>query len=173
MNIVLIGYRCSGKTSVGREVAARLGMAFYDTDALIQEENNRTIQEIVADGGWPAFRAEEKKVIARLALQDRCVIALGGGSVLDRENIEVMRVNGLIVWLKADIQTILDRMGNDAVTAAQRPPLLGQDSIRETTLVLEQRTPIYDAAADLTIDTKDGNPDEISGEIIKYFTEGV
>lgn len=166
MNFVLIGYRCTGKTSVGKRLAQRLGLAFYDSDTLILEETGHTVQEIVETGGWPAFRAEEKRIVARLALQDNCVIALGGGAVLDPENVSVMRVNGRIVWLAADIQTIVARLAHDGVSPAQRPPLKGTDSLRETTLILEERTPIYEAAADLTVDTSHRALDEVVEEIL-------
>ncbi len=171
MNIVLIGYRCTGKTSIGKRLAARLGMAFYDSDAMIQEENGKTVQEIVTAGGWALFRAEERKIIAGLALQDRCVIALGGGAVLDRENLEAMKINGRILWLTADIDTILDRMAKDDATSPQRPPLLGCDNITETTLLLEERTPIYQAAADLVIDTHGRMVDDIVDLIIQSTEE--
>jgi shikimate kinase len=170
MNLILIGYRCTGKTSVGKRLAGNLGMAFYDTDALIQEERNQTIQEIVASGGWTAFRAEEKKIIATLALQDNCVIALGGGAVLDPENMEVMKANGRVIWLMADSETILERMAKDHATTAQRPPLLGQDNVLETTLLLEQRTPLYRAAADRVIDTRGRNFNDIAGEILQWLS---
>ena len=163
----MIGYRCSGKTSVGKRLAAKLGMAFYDSDALIQEEDGKTVQEIVESGGWTCFRMKEKEVIAKLALQDNCVIALGGGAVLDRENVETMKINGRVIWLSADIHTIMDRMARDEATARQRPPLLGRDNIQETALLLEERTPLYRAAADLIIDTKDRMIDDVVEMIIQ------
>lgn len=169
MNIVLIGYRCTGKTSVGKRLSKRLGLAFYDSDAIIQEETGQTVQEIVDAGGWPAFRAEEKKIISRLALQDNCVIALGGGAVLDPENMAAMKVNGRVIWLTADIRTILERMARDEATTAQRPPLNGRDRVLEATLVLEERTPLYEGAADLTIDTRNRDFNEIVEEIYKYL----
>jgi len=169
-NIVLIGYRCTGKTSVGRKLAARLGMAFYDTDALVQEENERTIRQIVDMEGWAAFRAEEKKIISRLALQEKCVFALGGGAVMDPGNIEVMKCHGRLIWLLADLPTILQRMGQDDRSGAQRPPLQGRDSAEEVALILEARTPVYEAAADITVDTREKTIEEIVEEIVTYFT---
>lgn len=167
MNFVLIGYRCTGKTSVGKRLARLLGLAFYDSDAVIREETGRSVQEIVDAGGWPAFRAEEKKIVAQLALQDNCVIALGGGAVLDPENVAAIKANGRVIWLTADIRTILERMARDGASTEQRPPLKGMDSILETTLVLEERTPLYEGAADLTIDTSHRELDEIVDEILR------
>ena len=166
MNIILIGYRCTGKTSVGKRLAACLNSAFYDTDALIQEETGKTIRQIVDEGGWRAFRDEEKKTVARLALQDNCVIALGGGAVLDPDNVEVLKVNGRIIWLMANIQTILERMAKDSGTDAQRPPLQGGDSAVEATLVLEERTPVYEAAADVALDTGEKSIDELVDKLM-------
>jgi shikimate kinase len=144
-----------------------MSLAFYDTDALIQEETGKTIRHIVDEGGWRAFRDEEKKTIARLALQDNCVIALGGGAVLDPDNVEALKVNGRIIWLTANIQTILERMAKDGATDAQRPPLQGGDSAVEATLVLEERTPIYEAAADVALDTGEKGIDELVDKLIQ------
>ena len=165
MNIVLIGYRCTGKTSVGMKLAARLGRAFHDTDQLIQERAGRTVREIVDADGWETFRAEERKTVAMLALQDGCVVALGGGAVLDQANVAAMKANGRVVWLMADLETILARMADDVETAGQRPPLQGRDSAEETALVLEERTPIYEAAADVAVNTEGRSVEEIVAEI--------
>jgi shikimate kinase len=171
MNICLLGFRCAGKSSVGQALARRLGRAFYDTAGLISEETGRTVTEIVAAGGWPAFRAEEKKVVARLALQDGCVIALGGGAVLDRDNTEALRANGYMVWLTADLETILARMTQDHATAAQRPPLQGSSPAEETAILLEERTPVYEAAADVIVDTRGQNVDAIVEVIVRATRE--
>ncbi|MDQ5988088.1 MAG: Shikimate kinase [Syntrophus sp. SKADARSKE-3] len=166
MNIILMGYRCTGKTSVGKRLATCLNSAFYDTDALIQEETGKTIRQIVDEDGWRAFRTEEKKTIARLALQDNCVIALGGGAALDPENIEALKVNGRIIWMMANIETVLERMTKDATTDAQRPPLLGRNSAMEVILVLEERTPVYEAAADAALDTDERSIDELVDKLM-------
>jgi shikimate kinase len=166
MNIVLIGYRCSGKTSVGKRLAAMLGLSFYDADVLIQEQNGQTIREIVASGGWTLFRSLEKKVIAELSLRNQCVIALGGGAILDPDNIKALKINGRFIWLVANIQTIVTRMTGDEATAIQRPPLLGRDSLQEINLLLEQREPFYRAAADMIIDTQGMTIDDVAERIL-------
>jgi len=166
MNAIFIGYRCTGKTSVGKRLAAHLGLPFYDTDVLIQEASGQTIEQIVETGGWPAFRAAERRTIAQLALQDNCVIALGGGAVLDPDNVAAMKIRGRIFWLAAGIQTIRERMAADAISDAQRPPLKGGDRNVEAALVLEERTPLYEAAADFTVDTTAKSIDEIVAEIL-------
>ncbi|MDD5170218.1 MAG: shikimate kinase [Syntrophales bacterium] len=169
MNIVLIGYRCTGKTSVGRMLASRLGKTFRDSDCIIQEKTGREIRDIVATEGWPAFRAEEKKAIGEIAKEKEAVIALGGGAVLDHGNVEILKKNGLFIWLTADEKTIISRMGKDAATAAQRPPLQDCSSAAEVRSVLAEREPTYRAAADYTIDTVQNDPEKVVDRICKYF----
>ena len=106
MNFILIGYRASGKTSVGRRLADLLQRPFFDTDALIRQQTGMTVKEIVLAGGWPAFRDAEKTAVAGLAGQEAAVIALGGGAVLDPANVEVLKPRGLFIWLKAATYSI-------------------------------------------------------------------
>ena len=114
MNIILMGYRCTGKTSAGRRLAERLGQPFYDTDALVEGQMQRTIPQIVAERGWQAFREAETAVIRDLSATDHSVIALGGGAVLDVRNVESLKRNGFFVWLSAEAETIAARMEKDA-----------------------------------------------------------
>jgi shikimate kinase len=86
MKIIVIGYRCTGKTSVGKKIAERLGIPFNDTDEIIQSHTNKTIWEIVDEKGWDAFRAEERATIRKLSSLTDGVIAAGGGAVTDPEN---------------------------------------------------------------------------------------
>ena len=83
MKIVLIGYRCTGKTAVGKRIAERLGLPFYDTDELIQGQSGKTVREIVEDGGWDTFRAAEKAIVKQLPDLGEGVIAAGGGVPMD------------------------------------------------------------------------------------------
>ncbi len=164
MNIILIGYRCTGKTSVGRKISERLRIPFYDTDELIQEHTGKTIREIIDKGGWDLFRREEKAVIRTLSSLAETVIAVGGGAVMDVENREALKRNGLFLWLTADVGTIIERMKNDGVSGEQRPSLLGGSMERETSGILEQRIPIYQGLADFTIDTSGRDIDAIAEE---------
>ncbi len=109
-NVVLTGYRCTGKTSVGRGLAARLRRPFFDTDDLVRERTGMSVRRIVAEQGWASFRAVEKAAIADLASVQGAVVALGGGAVLDPENVAAVKANGRVVWLVADAQTIVARM---------------------------------------------------------------
>jgi shikimate kinase len=168
MNFILIGYRASGKTSVGRRLAALLQRPFSDTDALIRQQTGRTVKEIVFAGGWPAFRQAEKTVIAGLAGQDEAVIALGGGAVLDPANAEVLKPLGFFIWLKAGKETIQERLRGDGVNAEQRPSLLppGNGDDGE---ILRQRTPVYEALADLIVDTSGQSIEAVTDEVLVHL----
>jgi shikimate kinase len=110
MKIVLIGYRCTGKTAIGQKLAQALALPFYDTDALIEGVTGMTIREIVDERGWPYFREKEQECIRRVGLMSDCVIATGGGAVMAPENRAVIKENSLVVWLTADMDAILARL---------------------------------------------------------------
>jgi shikimate kinase len=166
MKIVLIGYRCTGKTSIGKRLAVRLGIPFYDTDELIQSEAGKTIRELVDQEGWDAFRQRERTIIRQLPLSADVVIAAGGGAVMDPENRKTLRHKGRCVWLMADVDTICDRMRKDGVSNAQRPPLSKHGLEQETAKLLEARRPIYQEMADCAIDTSGKGIDAIADEIV-------
>lgn len=150
---------------MGRRISERLRIPFYDTDELIQEYTGKTVREIVDKGGWDLFRREEKAVIRTLSSLAETVIVVGGGAVMDVENREALKRNGLFLWLTADVRTIIERMKNDGVSMEQRPPLRGDQMERETSGILEQRIPIYRELADFTIDTSGRDIDAIAEEI--------
>jgi shikimate kinase len=165
MTIILIGYRCTGKTSVGRRIAERLGMPFCDTDDLIRGEAGKSIKEIVAEGGWEAFRARERAAIATLPSMPEAIIGVGGGAVMDAENRTVLKHTGSCVWLTADVRTILARMQADPANEAQRPPLSGAGLELETAAILKERSPIYKALADFSVDTTGKDIDTVAVEV--------
>src|SRR4030042_1007166 len=98
-----------------------LGGAFYDANDLIIELTGRSIEQIVAEKGWPAFREAERAVILELSGKDNCVIAPGGGAVLDDRNVEALKKNGLFVWLVADTETIVRRLQKDQTGGGAQP----------------------------------------------------
>jgi shikimate kinase len=165
-NLFLIGYRCSGKTSAGKTLAARLGWTFVDSDRLIAAEIGCSIAEFVAANGWAAFREKERHVIARLSEMGRQVVATGGGAVMATENVGRMRSSGKVIWLQASPAAIRRRMQADAGTAANRPSLTGQGSLEEIAAVLAERKPLYAGAAHHLIDTDDLNTDEVVEKIV-------
>jgi shikimate kinase len=179
MNIILMGYRCTGKTSAGKRLAERLGFSFYDTDEMIERQTGVPIHWIVAEQGWDAFRQAERGVIRELSGADRAVIALGGGAVLDSRNVENLKGNGVFVWLIAAAKTIAARMGNDEASGNERPSLTQATSIGEIDQVLSEREPLYRRLADLAVDTTEIEADQVAEAICtslrKRFlqTEGI
>lgn len=168
MNIVLIGYRGTGKSEVGQLVAARLGLRYIGMDARIVEQAGMSIPEIVERFGWPGFRDRETAVARELAALDNVVIDCGGGVIERPENITALRTNGRIFWLKASVATIVARIQGDT----QRPSLTGGKSfIDEVAEVLERRTPLYRAAADCEIDTDPLTPEQVAKQILAYWKE--
>ncbi|MBR9985829.1 MAG: shikimate kinase [Desulfosarcina sp.] len=153
MTLFLIGYRCTGKTSVGEVLARQLGWRFVDTDRMVVESAGVSIVQMVADHGWPFFREQERQALVSVSAGDRQVVATGGGTVLDERNISTMKQSGRIVWLTASEKTILTRMLGDSATAESRPSLTDQGRLAEITSVLLERIPLYEMAAELVIDT--------------------
>ncbi len=170
MNIVLIGYRASGKTEVGKRLSELLGLSFHDTDDLIRGRTGKSVRQIVDEGGWPAFRTAEKAAVAALSGLEGAVIALGGGAVTEPENVAVLRDRGLFVWLQVDEATVMERMTNDVDNEQTRPPLGGGGMAEEVRATLAERTPVYRAHADLAVDTTGKSPDEVAVEIAGAIT---
>ena len=166
MNVVLIGYRGTGKSTVGKAVAARLGRRIVSTDKEIVRRTGSSIPEIVAEHGWDHFRDLESAVCQDLAGQDNLVIDTGGGAILSQRNVDVLKRNGRLIWLTASVETIAARIGGDT----QRPSLTGSkshvDEIRE---VLAERMPKYQAAADLTIATDGRSIEELATAILQHL----
>jgi shikimate kinase len=167
MNIVLIGYRGTGKTSVGSALAKKLGRTFYDADAYIEEKAKASIRDMVARKGWPFFRAKEKEAIAELSASDGCVIAAGGGAVMDPANVTRMKDGGVVILLKASAEVIFQRMREDEKTEQQRPGLTGKDPYEEIEEVLQYRQPLYEKAKDFSVDTTSMSIDEVLEEIVQ------
>jgi len=150
MNIVFIGYRGTGKSAIAEQLSDRLSRPKFDMDEEIVAEAGMSIPEIVATKGWDFFRDLESEIARRASKRDQTVIDAGGGVVVRRENIKALRRNGLVIWLRADAETIADRIR----TSAERPSLTGSRSfLEEIDEVLRERTPLYREAADFDIDT--------------------
>lgn len=166
-NVVLIGYRCTGKTVVGKDLAHKLNLDFVDTDDYIEKEVGCSVSEIVAKYGWDKFRRLEKEVIEIISSMDGKVIAAGGGAVLDDQNVKNLRKNGIVVLLEAKPQVILDRMASDKKTGMQRPGLTGKSPYEEIEEVLRVRQPLYEKAMDFYVDTTSKNIESVVDEIVK------
>ena len=164
-NVVLIGFMGTGKTSVGRMLAARLGCALHDLDKKIAEQYGISIPEMFTRYGEPYFRAREKEAVREAASRSNVVIATGGGTVKDPENIEALRRNGILVALTADVDTILARTAAHGV----RPVLDSADAgDRRAAVVrlLEERRQLYEAA-DVTVDTSGKSPLQVAENILQ------
>lgn len=168
MNIVLIGYRCAGKTSVGRDTSRRLGIPFLDTDELVVARCGKGIAEIVMEGGWESFRDLEKEVMRGLSPCRGAVIAVGGGAIEDAENREIIRRLGLVIWLRTDATVVLQRMKGDEVTPQHRPPLCPGSMEQQTAEVLRKRVPLYRELADLILDTSAFGIETVATEICDF-----
>lgn len=171
MNIYLIGYRCTGKTSVGKFLAKRLGRLFLDTDLELVKEQGLKISEIVHAQGWNVFREMEKAVIKRISTLDDTVVATGGGVVLDDNNVKHMKAGGVMIWLKASPKTIQERMLQDKTTEDFRPSLTSKDLTEEIRETLSTRNPYYEDAMDFFIDTDAVDIEMVSNMIIKKLGE--
>ena len=167
MNIVLTGYRCCGKTSAGKLIAAKLGREFIDTDELIIEKAGCSIDKIVSNRGWDYFREIEKSVIKEVSSKENMVIATGGGVILNEENIVNLKKNGFVVWLYANIDIIRKRLIEDTVSDENRPSLTGVNPSDEIKTVLEEREPLYKSAGDVAVDTGKLSINEVADVIIE------
>jgi shikimate kinase len=171
MNVILIGFRCTGKTAVGREVARRLGWPFVDADSCLQERAGKSIAAVFAEGGEPLFRRLEREVLAELTQKDGIVLAAGGGAVLDGENVRRLRGSGLVVRLTASLETILRRLADDEKTERERPRLTGEaDLRREVEQLLARREPFYQRAAHVTIDTEGLTVSQVADEALRQLS---
>ncbi|HLO26487.1 MAG TPA: shikimate kinase [Geobacteraceae bacterium] len=170
MNIVLIGYRGTGKSVVGGLLAARLGMQYVGMDAAIVTRAGMSIPEIVEKYGWPRFRDIESELARELGGRDGLIIDTGGGVIERPENIAALQCNALLVWLKASVGTIVSRIQGDT----ERPSLTtGKTFTEEVAEVLERRTPRYRSAAHCEIDTDDLTPEQIVDVITGFWKKRI
>ena len=169
MNLYLIGYRGSGKTTVAPIVAEKLGWDWLDSDTLIEAAAECSIAEIFGRHGELAFRELESKIIAQLSEADNQVIALGGGAILAPENRQLVANNGKSVWLNASAESLWQRINADPQSKTQRPALSDRTGLDEVSAVLAERTPIYAACADYTIETTELSPEQVAKQIVNWL----
>jgi shikimate kinase len=173
MNIVLIGYRCSGKTEVGKILSRELGMEFVDTDLLIEKACGCSIESIVSEKGWDHFRKIERRTIEEVSKRDNVAIATGGGVVMDKNNVQNLNRNGFIVWLRGDAEVLKERMEKEERSGKIRPSLTGIDPLEEIKQVLNVRTPLYQQTGALTVDTSLLSIREVADTIMKKLPGGL
>lgn len=167
MFLTLIGYRATGKTTLARLLAERLGCEWIDADVQIERRAGKSIARVFAEDGEPAFRDIEAAVVADLCGRDGLVLAAGGGAPLRPESRQAMRRAGRVVWLTAEPETILARMNTDATTSGRRPNLTDRGALDEIVHLLQRREPIYREAAHLEVSTEGKSPEMIVAEILE------
>ena len=165
MNIYLIGYRGTGKTTLGRALSRKFRRKFVDLDLLIEEREGRKIEEIFAKDGEKYFRDIEHKVLSEIARQSDLIVSTGGGIVILPENREIIKSTGITIYLTADDKTIYKRIKNDK----NRPPLTSKPPLEEVHHLLSIRKPFYEELADITIDTSVSNIEDCSKKIIEFI----
>ena len=160
--IVLVGLMGAGKTTVGRRLSERLGLAFVDADQEIEKAAGKSVAEIFADHGEAYFRDGERKVIARLLDSGSQVLATGGGAYMNPETRATIRERGIAVWLRADLALLLKRVKkrND------RPLLKSGDPAAVMQKLMDERYPVY-AQADITVDSRDTAHSAMVNDVIK------
>jgi shikimate kinase len=166
-NLFLIGFRCTGKSSVGRSLSEKLGRSFVDTDSLLVTKQKMSIKEIVGAHGWESFRQMEHAILKEVCISDEQVVATGGGVVLNEDNVMLMKKSGRIIWLKATAESIKARMLQDKDTQDFRPALTLDSNISEIEETLHSRESLYKKAMDFFVDTDDRAIRVITDVIIK------
>jgi shikimate kinase len=165
MNLVLIGYRGTGKSAVARLLAQSLGKEVVSLDAEIVRQAG-PIPDIVAKHGWPHFRDIESEVTKRVSNLDGIIIDSGGGVILRPENVDNLKRNGRLIWLRASVPVIVQRIEG----GTQRPALTqGKTFTEEVEDVLRERTPLYEAAAHDQVDTDPLDPQHVAEQVRRLF----
>jgi shikimate kinase len=166
--VFLVGYRCTGKTTIAKLLASRLGWKAVDADEVLEAQNGRTIQQIFEEEGEAGFRNREYAVLRELCWLERKIVATGGGVVIRPENRKRMKDAGVIVWLTADVDTICQRLQEDTSTESRRPALTvgGRAEVED---LLRTREPLYREVAQFTVNTAGRTLDEITEEVVSLL----
>ena len=146
-------------------LASQMGRQFFDSDTVLVDEAGRSIKQIVESQGWNVFRELEQIILKRVCQVDAVVVATGGGVVINAENVQHMKKSGVIIWLKAEPDTIRKRIMQDQTTDNFRPSLSAKGVLKEIEETLESRLPLYAAAMDFSVRTDDVSTDTICSSI--------
>ncbi len=163
-NIYLVGFMGSGKSTVGRILAKKLDRKFVDIDTEIEKEQNKKIKDIFADKGEAYFRQLEKEKIEEFTKKKGCIVSTGGGLGADKNNMELMKKTGKVVWLDVDLEEILKRCSND-----KNRPLLNQP-IEDLKKLYNQRKEVY-SLAHIHINTSNQLPEQIAEKVISELNK--
>jgi shikimate kinase len=162
-NLVLVGFSCSGKTTLGRNVARRLRMPFIDTDRFIEDMAGRGVPQIFREDGEAAFRVLEREAISRIMAERNQVVSTGGGSFIDPENREKLRTGNLVIHLEVRPETVVDRLRNSK-SGRPRPLLDSPDPLGRVMKLMADRREAY-SAAHVTIGVDGRSRYELVGEL--------
>ena len=163
--IVLVGLMGAGKSKIGRRLATRLALPFFDSDCEIEAAAGETIDEIFANRGERVFRDGERRVIARLLAQPVHVLATGGGAFMDPITRALIARRGISLWLRADLEVLVARVAR----RSNRPLLKEADPKAVLAELIERRYPVY-AEADLVVDSGEGSPETTIARVLAALT---
>src|SRR5918911_5015984 len=166
-NLVLVGFSCSGKTTLGRNVARRLRLNFVDTDRYIEEMTGRSIPDIFREDGEAGFRALEREAIAKILEQRNQVVSTGGGAFIDPENRQRLRDGNLVIHLEVRPETVVDRLRNSK-SGRPRPMLDAPDPLRRVEELMAERREAY-SQAHVTIGVDNRSRYELVGELTRRW----
>lgn len=161
-SIVFVGLMGAGKTAIGRKVGTTLGLPFLDSDHEIETASRMTIPDLFERYGEPEFRSLEQRVILRILESGPQVLSTGGGAYMNEHTREAIATHGISVWLKADIDTLMDRVSKKQ----NRPLLKNADPRAVMAKLIDERYPVY-AKADVTVFTRDERKEVIAAEVIE------
>jgi shikimate kinase len=170
-NLVLVGFSCSGKTTLGRNVARRLRLSFVDTDRYIEDMTGRRIPDIFREDGEPAFRAFEREAIERIMQQSNQVVSTGGGAFTDPDNRQRLREGNLVIHLEVRPETVVDRLQNSR-SGRPRPLLDSPDPLKRVKQLMADRREAY-TAAHVTIGVDNRTRYELVGELRRRWLSWV
>lgn len=166
--IVFVGLMGAGKTVIGRKVAQSLGLPFVDSDHEIESVSRMTIPELFERYGEPEFRALEQRVITRLVKDGPRIVSTGGGAFMDPVTREAIAQDGISIWLKADIDTLMERVAKKK----NRPLLKAADPRVVMRRLMDERYPVY-GLADVTVTTRDAQRETIAQEVLEALASAL
>lgn len=164
-NIVLIGFMGSGKTTIGRKLAAKLDYRFVDMDIEIETKAGMKITEIFSKYGEAEFRKMESRICEELSKAKNCVIATGGGVIKNDKNMELLKENGIVLYIKATPEHVYRNIKNDTT----RPLLQCEDKLAKIKELMEERKPLYESKNDITFDVSGLNAKEAVERIMSVI----
>lgn len=162
-NLILVGFSCSGKTTLGRNLAHRLRLPFVDSDKYIEEKTGRAIPDIFREDGEPAFRAIERQALVEIMTGTDQVVSTGGGAFIDPQNRDLLRSGNLVIHLQVRPETVVDRLRNSR-SGRPRPLLDAPDPLQRVVQLMADRREAY-TAAHVTIGVDDRSRYELVGEL--------